>query len=136
MTPHTTSACAWLTATSPRRPKPGAILFEWINLSDSTGKTYTFEKDAQIKQGADGRFYFDYGPFVDYRLFAVVAFVAAIILSGMRVQRHVVNRYRMRLKPPPTTRSRFIDLKAEGERRVAKKYVYYFEMARPKAPAT
>jgi hypothetical protein len=31
-------------------------------------------------------------------LFAVVAFVAAIIITGIRVQRHVVNRYRMRLE--------------------------------------
>ncbi|MBX3238031.1 MAG: hypothetical protein KF814_17940 [Nitrospiraceae bacterium] len=82
----------------PGAQNPVQFCSEWINLSDSTGKTHTFEKDAQIKQGADGRFYFDYGPFVDYRLFAVVAFVAAIILSGMRVTSHVVNRYRMRLE--------------------------------------
>lgn len=82
----------------PGAQNPVQFCSEWINLADSTGKTHTFEKDAQIKQGADGRFYFDYGPFVDYRLFAVIAFVAAIILSGMRLQRLVVNRYRMRLE--------------------------------------
>ena len=62
----------------------------------STGKTHTFQKDTEIKQGADGKFYFDYGPFVDYRFFAVGAFVVGIIVCGIGVTRHVVNRYRMR----------------------------------------
>jgi uncharacterized membrane protein (DUF485 family) len=82
----------------PGAANPVQFCSEWINLADSSGKTHTFEKDAQIKQGADGKYYFDYGPLVDYRLFAVVAFVAAIIITGIRVQRHVVNRYRMRLE--------------------------------------
>jgi hypothetical protein len=82
----------------PGKENPVQFCSEWINLADSSGKTHTFEKDAQIKEGADGRYYFDYGPFVDYRLFAVIAFVAAIIVTGIRVQRLVVNRYRMRLE--------------------------------------
>ncbi len=82
----------------PGAENPVQFCSEWINLADSTGKTHTFQKDTQIKQGADGKFYFDYGPFVDYRLFAVVAFVAAIIVSGIRFKRHIVNRYRMRLE--------------------------------------
>ncbi|MCS6327206.1 MAG: hypothetical protein H8K06_08990 [Nitrospira sp.] len=35
---------------------------------------------------------------MDYRLFAVGAFVVGIIVCGIRVTRHVVNRYRMRLE--------------------------------------
>ena len=77
---------------------PVQFCSEWLTLSDETGKTHSFQKDTEIKQGADGKFYFDYGPFVDYRLFAVGAFVVGIIVCGIRVTRHVVNRYRMRLE--------------------------------------
>lgn len=77
---------------------PVQFCSEWLNLADSTGKTHTFQKDTQIKRGADGKFYFDYGPFVDYRFFAVGAFVVAIIACGIRVTRHVVRRYRLRLE--------------------------------------
>ena len=77
---------------------PVQFCSEWLNLSDETGKTHTFQKETEIKQGADGKFYFDYGPLVDYRLFAVGAFVVGIIVCGIRVTRHVVNRYRMRLE--------------------------------------
>jgi hypothetical protein len=77
---------------------PVQFCSEWLNLADSTGKTHTFQKETQIKKSADGKFYFDYGPYVDYRLFAVGAFVVAIIVGGIRVTRHVVNRYRMRLE--------------------------------------
>ena len=82
----------------PGSGNPVQFCSEWLNLADPTGKTHTFQKDAQLKQGADGKFYFDYGPFVDYRLFAVGAFVVGIIVCGIRVTRHVVNRYRMRLE--------------------------------------
>jgi hypothetical protein len=77
---------------------PVQFCSEWLNLADSTGKVHAFQKDTQIKQGADGTFYFDYGPFVDYRLFAVGAFVVVIIACGIRVTRHVVTRYRLRLE--------------------------------------
>ena len=82
----------------PGAENPVQYCSEWLNLSDNTGKTHTVQKDTEIKQGADGKFYFDYGPFVDYRLFAVGAFVVGIIVCGIRVTRHVVNRYRMRLE--------------------------------------
>ena len=82
----------------PGADNPVQFCSEWLNLSDETGKTHTFQKDIEIKQGADGKFYFDYGPFVDYRLFAVGAFVVGIIACGIRVTRHVVNRYRRRLE--------------------------------------
>ena len=82
----------------PGSENPVQFCSEWLNLADPTGKTHTFQKDAQLKQGADGKFYFDYGPFVDYRLLVVGAFVVGIIVCGIRVTRHVVNRYRMRLE--------------------------------------
>ena len=100
---------------------------EWIHLADSTGQTHKFEKETEIKQGADGKFYLDYGPFVDYRFFAVVAFVIAILVCGIRAHTtrgqplsHAIGNRR------PAFGRRFIDLIAEGERSVGKKYVYYF----------
>jgi hypothetical protein len=82
----------------PGADNPVQFCSEWLNLSDETGKTHTFQKETEIKQGADGKFYFDYGPLVDYRLFAVGAFVAGIIACGIRVTRYLVNRYRVRLE--------------------------------------
>lgn len=82
----------------PGADNPVQFCSEWLNLSDETGKTHTFQKETEIKQGADGKFYFDYGPLVDYRLFAVGAFVVGIIAGGIRVTRCLVNRYRVRLE--------------------------------------
>ena len=82
----------------PGATNPVQFCSEWINLADSTGQTHKFEKETEIKQGADGTFYLDYGPLVDYRFFVVVAFVIAILVCGIVLKRHMVNRYRMRLE--------------------------------------
>lgn len=82
----------------PGAENPVQFCSEWINLSDSTGRTHTFEKETEIKQGADGKFYLDYGPLVDYRLFVVAAFVILIVVSGILLRRHLVNRYRIKLE--------------------------------------
>lgn len=82
----------------PGADNPVQFCSEWINLADSSGRTHTFEKDTEIKQGADGKFYLDYGPLVDYRLFVVVAFVVIIVVFGILLKRHLVNRYRIKLE--------------------------------------
>ena len=82
----------------PGAENPVQFCSEWINLADSSGRTHTFQKDTEIKQGADGKFYLDYGPLVDYRLFLVVAFVVVILVFGVVLKRHLVNRYRMKLE--------------------------------------
>lgn len=82
----------------PGAENPVQFCSEWINLADSSGRTHTFEKDTEIKQGADGKFYLDYGPLVDYRLFVVVAFVVIIVVFGILLKRHLVNRYRIKLE--------------------------------------
>jgi hypothetical protein len=82
----------------PGAGNPVQFCSEWINLADSSGRTHTFEKDTEIKQGADGKFYLDYGPLVDYRLFVVVTFVIVILVFGILLKRHLVNRYRIKLE--------------------------------------
>ncbi len=70
---------------------------EWINLSDPSGRTHQFPKDTQVKQGADGRLYFDHGAHVDYRLFVFVLFVISILAGGLLLKRYLVSRYKLRL---------------------------------------
>jgi len=82
----------------PGAENPVQFCSEWINLADSSGRTHTFEKETEIKQGADGKFYLDYGPLVDYRLFVVVAFVIVILVFGIILKRYLVNRYRIKLE--------------------------------------
>ncbi|WP_447603411.1 hypothetical protein [Nitrospira sp. Nam80] len=82
----------------PGAENPVQFCSEWINLADSSGRTHTFQKETEIKQGADGKFYLDYGPLVDYRLFVVGAFVVIIVVFGILLKRHLVNRYRTKLE--------------------------------------
>jgi hypothetical protein len=77
---------------------PVRLCNEWINLSDPSGETHQFQREIKIVQGADGRLYFDHGARVDYRLFLLVAFVAAVIAFGVILQRYLVARYRLRLE--------------------------------------
>ncbi|MBI4400761.1 MAG: hypothetical protein HY581_03925 [Nitrospirae bacterium] len=75
---------------------------EWINLSDPSGDTHTFQRDTTVVQGADGKLYFDHGSRVDYRLFLLGAFVVAVIAFGLMLKRYLIARYRMRLETPGT----------------------------------
>ena len=70
---------------------------EWIQLSDPSGETHRFQTETQVVKGADGKLYFDHGAMVDYRLFGYMAFVAAVVALGLRLKRHLVARYRVRL---------------------------------------
>ena len=71
---------------------------EWINLSDPSGNTHSFQKDTEVVKGGDGKLYFNHGVQVDYRLFVFVGFVIAIIVSGSLLRRHLIRRYRRRLE--------------------------------------
>lgn len=77
---------------------PVRLCSEWINLSDPSGKPHLLDKGMKVRQGADGRYYFDRGIQADYRLMAFVGFVAAVILSGLVVRRYLVSRYRLQLE--------------------------------------
>lgn len=77
---------------------PVRLCSEWINLSDPTGKPHLLDKEMKVRQGADGRYYFDRGVQADYRLMAFVGFVAVVILSGLVIRRYLVGRYRLHLE--------------------------------------
>lgn len=77
--------------------EPVQLCHEWINLSDPSGKTHIFHKETKVVRGGDGKLYFDHGAQVDYRLFLLAAFVAAVIALGVTAKRHLIARYRMRL---------------------------------------
>lgn len=78
--------------------EPVRLCSEWINLADPTGETHRFQHETQVVQGADGKLYFDHGERVDYRLLLFVAFVAAIIVSGVLLKRYLIAQYRLRLE--------------------------------------
>jgi len=77
---------------------PVELCNEWINLSDPSGETHTFQQGTKVVQGADGRLYFDHPARVDYRLFLLGGFVVAVIVSGLLLKRYLIARYRLRLE--------------------------------------
>ncbi|MBM4124079.1 MAG: hypothetical protein FJ246_03850 [Nitrospira sp.] len=77
--------------------EPVRLCQEWINLSDPSGDTHVFQRDVAVVQGADGKLYFDQPARVDYRLFLLGAFVVAVIAGGLKLKRHLIARYRLRL---------------------------------------
>jgi len=79
-------------------PDPIRLCSEWINLSDPTGKPHLLDNEMKVKQGADGRYYFDRGIHADFRLVAFVGFVTAVMMSGFLIRRYLVNRYRLQLE--------------------------------------
>ncbi|MGQ0811716.1 MAG: hypothetical protein ACT4OO_10900 [Nitrospiraceae bacterium] len=87
--------------------EPVQLCTEWINLADPSGDTHNFQKETQVKQGADGKLYFDHGARVDYRLFVFVLFVAAVVAFGLWLKRHLVMLYRIRLETPTAPNSLF-----------------------------
>lgn len=85
-------------------PDPVRICSEWINLSDPSGKPHVLDSNTKVKQGPDGRYYVDRGIQADYRLIGFVAFVAAVLMSGLVIRRYLVARYRLRLEQGPPRR--------------------------------
>ncbi len=78
--------------------KPIRLCSEWINLSDRSGQTHTFQRDTSVVEGADGRLYFDHGPQVDYRIVVLGIFFLVIISAGIMSNRYLIARYRARLE--------------------------------------
>lgn len=78
--------------------KPIRLCSEWINLSDRSGKTHTFQRDTSVVEGGDGKLYFDYGPQVDYRIGVLGVFFLVIISVGIMLNRYLIARYRARLE--------------------------------------
>lgn len=78
--------------------KPVRLCSEWIDLSDRSGETHTFQRDTSVVEGADGRLYFDHGPRVDYRIAVLGLWFLAVISTGIIVNRYLIARYRARLE--------------------------------------
>lgn len=74
------------------------VCSEWIRLADPSGETHRLKQETTIREGADGKLYFDYGSLTDWRLFAYVGLVVAILAFGWFVRRYLVARYRLRLE--------------------------------------
>ncbi|MEX5213667.1 MAG: hypothetical protein NW703_05840 [Nitrospiraceae bacterium] len=74
------------------------VCSEWIHLADPSGETHSLTRETTIREGADGKLYFDYGSLTDWRLFAYVGLVVAILAFGWFVRRYLVTRYRLRLE--------------------------------------
>jgi hypothetical protein len=81
--------------------QPVRLCAEWINLSDPSGETHTFQRDTLVVKGADGNLYFDHGLRADYRFFVFIGSVVALVALGMAVKRRLIARYRVRLGLAP-----------------------------------
>jgi hypothetical protein len=77
--------------------QPIRLCAEWINLSDPSGETHTFQRDTQVVKGADGNLYFDHGLRADYRFFVFTGSVVGLVALGIAVKRLLIARYRVRL---------------------------------------
>lgn len=84
--------------------QPVRLCYEWINLSDPTGNTHTFQEDTDIVLGADGKLHFEQGGPVDARLLLLLAFVGTVLALGMAVSKFLIARYRLRLEASSDTR--------------------------------
>ena len=83
-------------------PQPVRLCYEWINLSDPSGNTHTFQPDTEIVLGADGKLHYTQGEWVDARLWLLLAFACAVLAAGMAVSKCLIVRYRTRLESPST----------------------------------
>ncbi|HEU5201664.1 MAG TPA: hypothetical protein VFT92_02630, partial [Nitrospira sp.] len=81
----------------PGASDPVRLCSEWINLADPSGKPHHLPKDIAVRQGPDGRYYFDRGVRSDFRLVGLALFVGAVLLIGMWARRYLVSRYRLQL---------------------------------------
>jgi hypothetical protein len=78
--------------------QPVRLCYEWINFSDPTGNTHTFQDDTDIVIGADGKLHYAHGEQVDSRLFLLLAFAGAVLAAGMALSKFLITRYRVRLE--------------------------------------
>lgn len=79
-------------------PEPVRLCSEWINLADPSGAPHHLASDIKVRQGPDGRYYFDQGIRPDFRLLALALFVVAVLLFGLWARRYLVSRYRLHLE--------------------------------------
>lgn len=82
----------------PGAPEPVRLCSEWINLADPSGAPHHLAGDVKVRQGPDGRYYFDQGVQPDFRLLALALFVGAVLLFGLWARRYLVSRYRLQLE--------------------------------------
>lgn len=84
--------------------QPVRLCYEWINLSDPSGNTHTFQPDTDIVLGADGKLHYAQEEQVDSRLLLLLAFVGAVLAAGMALSRFLITRYRLRLEASSNAR--------------------------------
>ncbi len=84
--------------------QPVQLCYEWINFSDPTGNTHTFQPDTDIVLGADGKLHYEDRARVDARLFLLLAFAGTVLALGMAASKFLIARYRMRLETMTHTR--------------------------------
>lgn len=78
--------------------QPVRLCYEWINLSDPSGNTHTFQPDTEIVLGADGKLHYARGAEVDARLILLLAFIGAVLAGGIALSKFLIARYRVRLE--------------------------------------
>lgn len=78
--------------------QPVRLCYEWINFSDPTGNTHTFQDDTDIVLGADGKLHYAQGERLDSRLLLLLAFAGAVLAAGMALLKFFIARYRVRLE--------------------------------------
>jgi len=83
--------------------QPVRLCYEWINHSDPSGNTHTFQPDTDIVLGADGKLRYAQGERVDSRLFLLLAFAGVVLAGGMALSRFLITRYRLRQEAPDST---------------------------------
>jgi hypothetical protein len=88
--------------------EPVRLCSEWINLADPSGKPHQLQQDTQIRRGTDGHFYLDRGIQADYRLLALVLFVATVIVLGVLTKWYLVSRYRLHLEATASHRASLV----------------------------
>ncbi len=80
--------------------QPIRLCYEWINPSDPSGRTHTFQRETEVIQGAGGKLYFDHGGHLDLRVLILGGTVVAVVVLGVTLKRYLIARYRLRLGMP------------------------------------
>lgn len=78
--------------------RPVQVCYEWIDLSDPSGRTHTWSQEIAVVKGADGHFYYGQEIQADYRLIGLAVFVLTILATGMLLKWYLIKRYRSRLE--------------------------------------
>ncbi len=77
--------------------QPVRLCYEWINHSDPSGNTHTFQPGTEIVLGADGKLHYAPEERVDSRLWLLLAFIGLVLAGGIALSRFLVGRYRARI---------------------------------------